>query len=199
MPWRKKWQPTPVFLPGEPHGQRSLVGYSPRGCRVRQDWANNTKESPHGLLNSYIKKNILTMMVGKLTNILTGIKTQETSLRSSSLSHAWFKQQQCLMRKWWCLVPNGWKVRKKRYWTSYWTSSMWELTNSLQMLIKTPKALISGEKNSVIAMTASHLIPTGQWLLGKLTAYNYVWNLHLHIFLWNRQTVITIKRLTCIR
>ena len=28
-PWRKKWHPTPVFLPGESHGQRSLVGYSP--------------------------------------------------------------------------------------------------------------------------------------------------------------------------
>ena len=26
--WRRKWQPTPVFLPGESHGQRSLVGYS---------------------------------------------------------------------------------------------------------------------------------------------------------------------------
>ena len=30
-PWRRKWQPTPVFLPGEPQGQRSLVGYSPWG------------------------------------------------------------------------------------------------------------------------------------------------------------------------
>ena len=30
--WRRKWQPTPVFLPGESHGQRSLAGYSPRGC-----------------------------------------------------------------------------------------------------------------------------------------------------------------------
>ena len=29
--WRKKWQPTPVFLPGESHGQRSLVGGSPWG------------------------------------------------------------------------------------------------------------------------------------------------------------------------
>ena len=29
IPWRRKWQPTPVFLPGESHGQRSLVGYSP--------------------------------------------------------------------------------------------------------------------------------------------------------------------------
>ena len=31
IPRRRAWQPTPVFLPGESHGQRSLVGYSPRG------------------------------------------------------------------------------------------------------------------------------------------------------------------------
>ena len=33
IPWRRKWQPTPVFLPVEshPHGRRSLVGYSPWG------------------------------------------------------------------------------------------------------------------------------------------------------------------------
>ena len=30
----RKWQPTPVFLPGKPHGQRSLVSYSPGGCSV---------------------------------------------------------------------------------------------------------------------------------------------------------------------
>ena len=33
MHWRRKWQPTPVFLPGESHGQRSLVGYSPQSCK----------------------------------------------------------------------------------------------------------------------------------------------------------------------
>ena len=31
IPWRREWQPTPVILPGEFHGQRSLVGYSPWG------------------------------------------------------------------------------------------------------------------------------------------------------------------------
>ena len=31
IPWRRKWQATPVFLPGESHGQRSLGGYSPWG------------------------------------------------------------------------------------------------------------------------------------------------------------------------
>ena len=29
IPWRRTWQPTPVFLPGESHGQRSPAGYSP--------------------------------------------------------------------------------------------------------------------------------------------------------------------------
>ena len=33
IPWSRKWQPTPVFLPGKLHGQRSLVGYSPWGRR----------------------------------------------------------------------------------------------------------------------------------------------------------------------
>ena len=32
-PLEKKWQPAPVFLPGESHGWRNLVGYSPQGCK----------------------------------------------------------------------------------------------------------------------------------------------------------------------
>jgi len=38
IPWRRKWHPTPVFLPRKSHGQRHPVGYSPWGCeRVGQD------------------------------------------------------------------------------------------------------------------------------------------------------------------
>ena len=33
IPWRRKWQPTPVFLPGEFQAQRSLEGYSPWDCK----------------------------------------------------------------------------------------------------------------------------------------------------------------------
>ena len=33
FPWRRKWKPTPVFLPGKSHGQMSLVGYSPWGWK----------------------------------------------------------------------------------------------------------------------------------------------------------------------
>ena len=40
IPWRRKWQPTPVFWPGKSHGQRSLVGYSLWDCkRVRHNLA----------------------------------------------------------------------------------------------------------------------------------------------------------------
>ena len=40
--WRRKWQPTPVFLPGRSHGQRKLAGYSPWDHRVGHDWSEWT-------------------------------------------------------------------------------------------------------------------------------------------------------------
>ena len=42
IPWRRKWQSTPVFLPGDSHGWRSLVGYSPQGRKE-----SDTTERPH--------------------------------------------------------------------------------------------------------------------------------------------------------
>ena len=36
IPWKRKWQPTSVFLPGESHGQRSLASYSPWGHMDRE-------------------------------------------------------------------------------------------------------------------------------------------------------------------
>ena len=43
IPWRRAWQPTPGVLPGESHGQRSLVGYSPWGHRE----SDMTEETEH--------------------------------------------------------------------------------------------------------------------------------------------------------
>ena len=45
-PWRRAWQPIPVFLPGESHGQRSLVGYSPR-CRKESDLTERLSTAQH--------------------------------------------------------------------------------------------------------------------------------------------------------
>ena len=37
IPWRREWLPTPVFLPGESHGKKSLAGYSSWSRRIRPD------------------------------------------------------------------------------------------------------------------------------------------------------------------
>ena len=49
--WRRKLQPTPVFLPGEFHGQRSLVGYSPWGYKevdTTEQLSTCNQDRPHG-------------------------------------------------------------------------------------------------------------------------------------------------------
>ena len=48
-PWRRKWQPTPVLLPGESHGRRSLVGYSPQG-RKESDTTERILNQEHPLI-----------------------------------------------------------------------------------------------------------------------------------------------------
>ena len=47
IPWRRAWQPTPVFLPGESHGQRSPVGYSPWG-RKESDMTDQYRHDHSG-------------------------------------------------------------------------------------------------------------------------------------------------------
>ena len=55
-PWRRKWQPTTVYLPGESHGWRSLVGYSPWGSqRVRHNWPTSLSLSSFMVLGSSSK------------------------------------------------------------------------------------------------------------------------------------------------
>ena len=45
IPWRRKWKPISVILPGKPHGQGSLVGYNPWGCkRVRHNLATKQQQ-----------------------------------------------------------------------------------------------------------------------------------------------------------
>ena len=49
IPWRREWQPTPVFLPGKSHGHRSLVGYSSRGHKE----SDTTEETACAHINSF--------------------------------------------------------------------------------------------------------------------------------------------------
>ena len=52
IPWRRKWLPTPVFLPGKSHGQKSLAGYSP--------WALKESDTPD-LLSTSILMSLTTL------------------------------------------------------------------------------------------------------------------------------------------
>ena len=54
IPWRRKCQPTPVFLPGESHGQRSLVGYSPRVANSQTRLSDFTMCKKNPKINRYI-------------------------------------------------------------------------------------------------------------------------------------------------
>ena len=49
FPWRRKWQPTPVFLPGGSHGQRSLAGYSSWGLKNQHDLATKPPPAQYGI------------------------------------------------------------------------------------------------------------------------------------------------------
>ena len=64
MPWIRKWQLTPVLLPGKSHGWRSVVGYSPWGC--------------------YIYSTFLSFLCGIY---LKQISLQHTSLKRMDISH----------------------------------------------------------------------------------------------------------------
>jgi len=51
IPWRRKWQPTPIFLSGRFHGQRSPAGYSPWSCKgVRYNLVTKQQQQ----INNYI-------------------------------------------------------------------------------------------------------------------------------------------------
>ena len=65
IPWSRKWHPTPIFLPGESHEQRSLEGYRPWGCKAldpterahMRAWAcTHTHTHTHSLLHNSFHK-----------------------------------------------------------------------------------------------------------------------------------------------
>ena len=54
IPWRRIWQPTPVFLPEEAHGQRSLAGYNPWGCKELDTTEQITLSQHQGHIYRYM-------------------------------------------------------------------------------------------------------------------------------------------------
>ena len=71
IPWRKKWQPIPVFLPGESYGQRSLAGYGPWGGK-ESDMTELLTHTPHLVCTSLVAqmvKNLLAMQESRIWSL----------------------------------------------------------------------------------------------------------------------------------
>ena len=81
--WRRKWQPTPVFLPGEFHEQRSLTGHSPWSHRVRHDWATNR------LNRDWAISRCLLLCFNFTCRFHTQGWTSQHQMAGSSESHSW--------------------------------------------------------------------------------------------------------------
>ena len=82
IPWRREWQPTPVLLPGEFHGQRRLAGYSPWGCTEL-----NTTEHAH------TNKQILNICIQPISRLQTLIKGPNTGI-------VWSQDAKSVYLKW---------------------------------------------------------------------------------------------------
>ena len=112
----KKWQTTPVFLPGEFHGQRSLVGYSPWGC----------KESDRTELlraaHIYMPSTADTQRTGQSLHRTCIVKER---------AHTWMNEyrrnHQNMAWKWgWNTVKRRWQVMTRRLlWTE---ESLWDVS-----------------------------------------------------------------------
>ena len=61
IPWRRKWPPTPVFLPGKFHEQRSLVGYSPQGCKESDTTKRLSTDTKEDVQFSSVTQSCLTL------------------------------------------------------------------------------------------------------------------------------------------
>ena len=77
-PWRRAWQPTPVFLPGDSHGQSSLVGYSPWVCkRVRHDLVTEQHINLHAFVRHLLSAG---------TNVCSSVKLPQIPMKNTALT-----------------------------------------------------------------------------------------------------------------
>ena len=87
FPWRRKWQPTPLFLPGAFRGQRSLVGYSPRDHKeldTTEHLCTCTRAHTHTIINK--KKKSATLKKVQLTVNFYFIKEFNSMVKTKSLA-----------------------------------------------------------------------------------------------------------------
>ena len=112
IPWSRKWQPTPVFLPGESHGQRSLAGYSPWCHKFNTNRGTQLSDQEQQMLlrracflSVFLVVGVATVIV--LTSIFGALWAKHCS-KPIALLHK--------KRKWWLLSVNV-DEAKGMWWT----------------------------------------------------------------------------------
>ena len=94
MRWRRKWQPTPVFLPGESQGQRSLVGYRLWGCTELDSEATQQQQQQNlQILEGNLKQFELYSRVTRSPTkaLLKVIRRKEIPTNWSLTHNAWWE------------------------------------------------------------------------------------------------------------
>ena len=146
--WRRKWQPTPVFLPTKSHRQRSLVGYSPRGLKESDTterlhfhfWSSSDLESKVGVMVCRESMRITG------TSGLRGIKPPfDSVVKWKLLGEAFILILWGLLPIWkvpfhdfpvlglWSqalllkTLPTGWRSRKEGWWEAAGKGLMWRI------------------------------------------------------------------------
>ena len=90
IPWRRKWQPTLVFLPGKPHWQRCLVGYSPWGHKESETTSRlNNNNSNVGMLLGHLIKIFFSLFTLYFL-ILFALRFQQSQRKFSVNFLVWF-------------------------------------------------------------------------------------------------------------
>ena len=123
--WRRKWHPTPLFLPGESHGQRSLEGYSPRGLKE-----SDTSEPLSLPLHGMIFKSKLTVII----KFSLHIKKKKNIRDTKGTFHAkmgLIKDRNCVEEKQKILRRGGKNTQKnctKKIFTTQIIRMVWSLT-----------------------------------------------------------------------
>ena len=82
-PWRRKWQPTPVFLPGKAHGQRSLAGYGPWGCKESDTTERQQTQIQENCITNKVRKRTPLERVTEIHTLYMKFKIQKHSQRQT--------------------------------------------------------------------------------------------------------------------
>ena len=144
--WRRKWQPTPVFLPGKSHGQRSLVGYSPWGCKEL-----DTIERLHSLHTLSLEKAMATPALPTPNSPPPVFLPGESHRQRSLVGHGpWESDTTEVAGHWGSSVrPRRWETQRNKFHISNlkiefspcqsWTATEWEVMTCLSLAVFRPR------------------------------------------------------------